>query len=229
MPSPSRRRVAVLVVASGILATAVACDDDADDGTATSAIDAAVRVEAEGCGDHAVVGGGAFVDEHLVVTVAHVVAGADEVEVVLPDRSEHEAIVVAIDRRKDLAVLDVNAEIAPLALDRMRAGARGEFVSWRGGAPTVERFEARAYVDIEGADIDGIEPSPRRGYEVKAHVEPGDSGSVLVADGKAVAVLFARSERHRDRAWAIDISEAQELLAAASEADGTPVDLGDCT
>lgn len=215
----------MLLAAAGILAAA--CGDDGP--TAGSAVDAAVRVEAEGCAPHTVVGGGAFVDEHLVVTVAHVVAGADEVEVVLPDRSEHEAIVVAIDRRKDLAVLDVNQDVPPLEIGRMRAGTRGEFVSWRGGAPMVERFVARSYVDIEGADIDGIEPSPRRGYEITADVEPGDSGAVLVSDGEAVAVVFARSEHRRDRAWAIDIAEAAELLEAAEAADGTPADLGECT
>jgi len=225
MPSAACRRVVVLLVAGGLI---VAACGDTDD-TAGSAADAAVRVEAEGCGQHTVVGGGAFVDEHLVITVAHVVAGADEVEVVLPDRSEHEAVVVAIDRRSDLAVLDVDQDVAPLALGRMRAGTRGEFVSWRSGAPIVERFVARSYVDVEGADIDGLEPSPRRAYEIRAHVEPGDSGTVLVTDGKAVAVVFARSERHRERAWAIDITEATDLIDAAEDADGTPVDLGECT
>ena len=224
MPSASRHRAAALLVACGVIATACGGDEP----TAGSVVDAAVRVEAEGCGPHTVVGGGAFVDEHLVLTVAHVVAGADEVDVVLPDRSEHEAIVVAIDRRKDLAVLDVNQDVAPLRVGRMRAGTRGEFVSWRGGAPIVERFAARSYVDIEGADIDGLEPSPRRGYEIAAHVEPGDSGAVLVADEHAVAVVFARSDRHPDRAWAIDIAEATSLLETAEHADGTPVDLGAC-
>lgn len=226
MPSIARRRVVALLTAAGVLVAG--CGDAEDDATATSALDAAVRVEATGCAERPTVGGGGFVGEHLVITVAHVVAGADEVAVVLPDRSTHDAVVVAIDRRKDLAILAVQTDIAPLALDRMRVGARGEFVSWRGDAPRSQPFVARAYVEIEGADIDGIDPSPRRGYEVAAHVEPGDSGSVLVADGKAVAVLFARSERHPDRAWAIDITEADALMAIAA-ADGAPVDLGACT
>ena len=226
MPSTAGRRFVALLTAGGV---AVAACGDADDHTAATAVEAAVRVEAEGCGDRAAVGGGGFVAEHLVITVAHVVAGATEVEVTLPDGSEHDAVVVAIDRRKDLAILEVSPDIAPLALDRMRAGARGEFVSWRDGVPTSEPFVARSYVDIEGADIDGLEPSPRRGYEVNANVEPGDSGSVLVADGKAVAVLFARSQHHRDRAWAIDITEADQLLTAAVAAEGTPADLGACT
>ena len=44
---------------------------------------ASVRVESEGCSTHPTVGGGAFVAPHRVLTVAHVIAGADDVDVVL--------------------------------------------------------------------------------------------------------------------------------------------------
>ncbi len=193
--------------------------------TAEIALDAAVRVEADGCGAHPVVGGGSFIATHRVLTVAHVVAGATEVDVVLADRSEHDAVVVAIDRQKDLAVLDVDVDTAPLPHGSMRVGARGEFVTFRSGAPATSSFTSLAFVDIHAADIDDTTLVPRRGYEVRATVEPGDSGSVLVADGRAVAVMFARSLRHADRGWSTDIAEADALLKAAGD---QAVDVGTC-
>jgi S1-C subfamily serine protease len=218
---PARRALAVLCAA----ALAGGCAGGDHRTSAEIALDASVRVEAAGCGFHPVVGGGSFVAKHRVLTVAHVVAGAAEVDVVLPDRTEHEAVVVAIDRQKDLAVLDVDVDITPLPHGSMRVGAKGEFVSWRSGLPATSTFTSLAFVDIRAADIDDTTLVPRRGYEVRAHVEPGDSGSVLVADGKAVAVMFARSTRHPDRGWSTSISEADALLRAAT---GDPVDVGTC-
>ncbi len=189
------------------------------------ALDSAVRVEAEGCRPQPAVGGGSFVGPNRVLTVAHVIAGATEVDVVLNDGTEHAATVVAIDRKKDLAVLVVNADIPSLARGSMRSGAKGQFVVWRNGSATALPFQARAFVDINASDIDHVEVGLRRGYEIVAHIEPGDSGSVLVADGKAVAIVFARSTRQPDRAWATDIAEADTLLAGAGD---TEVDVGAC-
>jgi S1-C subfamily serine protease len=218
------RRVGALAVLFGAAFTA-GCSDDDPRSHQQMALGAAVRVEAEGCGMHPVVGGGSFVAPHRVLTVAHVVAGASDIDVVLSDRSEHEAVVVAVDREKDLAVLDVNADIAPLPHGSMRVGAKGEFVTWRTGLPATSAFTSLAFVDIQANDIDDIDLVPRRGYEVRADVEPGDSGSVLVADGRAVAVMFARSTKHPDRGWATDIAEADPLLQSAND---QPVDVGNC-
>jgi len=57
----------------------------------------------------------------IIVTNAHVVKGADELKVVLNDRREFEATVVAQDEETDLAVLriDTNGEIMP----SLRVGA----------------------------------------------------------------------------------------------------------
>lgn len=208
-----------------VAALVTGCGGDDQRSNSQVAMDASVRVEAEGCGSQPVAGGGAFVAAHRVITVAHVVAGATEVEVVLPDRSEHKALVVAIDREKDLAVLDVNVDTAPLRRGSMRVGAKGEFITWRTGLPETLAFTSLAFVDIRAADIDDTEMVPRRGYEVRAAVEPGDSGSVLVADGAAVAVMFARSTQHPDRGWATDISEADSLIRTEGV---TPVDVGSC-
>lgn len=186
----------------------------------------AVRVEAHGCKDRPFVGGGSFVDDDLVLTVAHVVAGADEVEVIFADGSEHEAVVVAIDRKKDLAVLHVEAEVVPLRIGSMRNGQRGTFAAWRGDQFVSAPFLAASSKVLTVDDIDHEGAGDRRGFLVDAEIDPGDSGSALVVDGAAVAVLFARSTTDRHRAYATDIVEAVGLIDTAGE---DPVGLGACT
>ncbi len=205
--------------------TLVACGSDPGDDVEVARA-ASVRVEAEGCQLAPSVGAGAFVARNRVLTVAHVVAGSDEVDVVLSDGTEHQASVIAIDRRKDLAVLDVKADVPPLRGGRMRSGAQGTMVVWRDNAPAPLAFTTRSVVDISAADIDGTGIGLRRGYELDATVQQGDSGSVLVANGLAVGVLFARSTAATGRAWATDITEAAPLIATTTTAG---VDTGACS
>ncbi len=211
----------------------VGCGDQQD--TATGARTAAVRVEAEGCRSRPTVGAGSFVAEDRVLTVAHVVAGATDIDVTLADGTHRDARVVAIDRAKDLAILAVDADVAPLRLGTLRPGESGQFVVWRDEAPEVRAFTAASYVDINASDIDQAGSGLRKGFQIEAEVSNGDSGSVLVRDGHAVAVVFARSTSAGNRAWATDIREAAPLLHqdADGDKDGSaatdePVDLGPC-
>lgn len=188
-------------------------------------LDAAVHVEATGCRQRPTVGSGSFVDDGLVLTVAHVVAGSDEVRVELADGTTLPATVVGMDRIKDLAVLRVDHDSIPLRAGRARTGDRGEFVVWRDGKAVADDFSVITFVDIKAMDIDHTQRALRKGFQITARVDHGDSGSLLVVDDRAVGVVFARSTGADDRAWATDIQEAAPLLAAA---DGGPVDVGEC-
>ena len=150
---------------------------------------AAVRIEAEGCQSRPSIGGGSFVTPHHVLTVAHVVAGSTDIDVILSDGKEADAQVVAIDRKKDLAVLKVETTGEPLPRGTMRPGSSGIFVVWRDDDPVAKPFTARSFVDINASDIDHAGPGLRRGYQIDAEVAKGDSGSLLVHDGRAVAVF----------------------------------------
>lgn len=227
-----RRAGATLLALSALLASS--CDDDDRDGhharsdaTIDVALAAAVRVEAEGCRSKASIGAGSFVGEEQVLTVAHVVAGSDEVSVILADGSRVTAIVTAIDRDKDLAVLHVESDTTPLPRATMRPGARGTFIIYRDDEPLASPFEAISFVDIDMPSIDHDGSSSlRRGYQIEATVAKGDSGAVLVSNGVATAMVFARSTATEAKAWAVDITEADALLAGADE---SPVDVGECT
>ena len=214
---------------AALAATSTGCASrerpDATHRSTDVALAAAVRVEAVGCLAKASIGAGSFVADEKVITVAHVVAGSDQVHVVLPDGSRVDAKVVAIDRRKDLAVLDVDVETVPLRRGSMRPKARGTFVVYRDDRPVSMPFEAISFVDINAPDIDHGDSSLRRGYQLQAVVEKGDSGSVLVTDGVATGVVFARSTAAGGKAYAVDISEADTLLAGAGNSS---VDVGEC-
>ncbi|MEI8241477.1 MAG: trypsin-like peptidase domain-containing protein, partial [Actinomycetota bacterium] len=133
----------VAVAAAGLLgALATACTAGTPRSDADLALGATVRVEAEGCSMRPVVGSGSFVADQLVLTVAHVVAGAIDVDVILPDGTEKQTTVVGIDRRKDLAVLRVDAATKPLAIGTMNPRSEGSFVTWRTGIATVLPFSA---------------------------------------------------------------------------------------
>ncbi len=187
----------------------------------------AVEVEANGCGQVTKLGGGSFIAEDRVVTVAHVVAGSTELVVVSSDGRRHDATVVGIDRRKDLALLAVDENnIAPLPLATMAIGDAGEFVVFRDGRPELTHFVTRRRVGIKMDSIDEDGVTLRQGYQIEADVVPGDSGAVLVFDGAATAVLFARSRGVDGRAWATDTAEIKPLLDADT---GQPVDRGVCS
>ena len=223
------RRLAVIVVCATVALAITGCGNEDDDRVQPqaggAALTAAVQVEASGCGNTASLGAGSFLAEERVLTVAHVVAGSHTVHVVLANGKRVEATVVAIDRSKDLAVLAVDAHLSPLKLGSMRRGSTGTFVVYRNGTAMPLAFEAVAAVELNVASIDGDGSSVRSGYQLKANVEQGDSGSVLVVDGVATGVVFARSTSTGGKAWAIDIAEASDLLARR---DVAPVDVGAC-
>ena len=194
---------------------------------ARRALNAAVRVETNGCGPLARLRGGAFIAKDRVVTVAHAVAGSTDIVVVSTDGRRFDATVVGIDRQKDLALLAVDhSNIAPLPMATMAVDDAGEFVVFRQGQPQLSDFVARRHVDIKMDSIDEDGASLRRGYLIEAEVVSGDSGAVLVRDGAATAVVFARSRGVDRRAWATEITEIVPLLAADT---GEPVDRGACS
>lgn len=193
--------------------------------TQHDALAVAVRVEAQGCAATGATGAGSFIAHERVVTVAHVVAGSTSVEVVLADGRRVAAKVTGIDRAADLAILDVEESIAPLATGRMPRRATGEFVVYRDGQAVALPFRVLKYGDIQVPGYTDGGPAHRHGYELEAEVTEGDSGSVLVANGVATAVVFARSAGNRQRAWAVDIDEVAPLLAADTD---EAVDTGAC-
>jgi S1-C subfamily serine protease len=186
-----------------------------------------VFIEAEGCGLQPQRGGGAFVADNVVVTVAHVVAGSKSLIITLPDGSSAAGALVAIDRDKDLALLSVDAPgVEPLPISTMPKGSVGAFTVRRDEQAVVFSAEAVSFVDIEMQGIDTQKViTSRRGYQLVADVKQGDSGSVVVSGGMATAVIFATSTQSGGRSWATDVTEAEPLLEGLST---KAIDTGEC-
>ena len=74
-------------------------------------------------------------------------------------------------------------------------------------------------VDIKTEDIYGDGQHLRAGFELAVNVTPGDSGSVLIADGHAVAVVWARTRGTEGTTWAIDPAPIAAKLSGAISVD----------
>jgi uncharacterized membrane protein required for colicin V production len=105
------------------------------DALATSVAASTVKIEGEAC-SRIQEGSGFFVADDLVVTNAHVVAGEDDSDVVLPDGSRMDGTVVAFDPVRDLAVLRTSGADRPaLPLDAAEVGTSGGVFGHPGGGP----------------------------------------------------------------------------------------------
>ena len=173
---------------------------------------------------------GAMVEGGLVATVAHVVAGSTEIAAVAADGRTSPATVVAIDREKDLALLAVDLDLPPLSLGAPTAGVAGSYVVWRADAPAVIDTELTRLVSLTAPTIDHDSTAERMGVQIAAEVVSGDSGSVVVSGGRAVAMVFARSTQSVDRGWATDVAELSPLLSGLDPGvTPAPVDVGACS
>jgi len=185
--------------------------------------DSAVQVVAFGCSRVEVHGAGLMVADGRVATVAHVVAGADRIEV----RGIHgtaQATIVYFDPVLDVAVLEVDPRLAtPIPISTAKRGDTGTVVVYRDDTPVELPAEVQRLVDIRTADIYGMGKHIRPGYELTVDIQPGDSGSVVVVDGKAVAILWATSRQAEARSWAMRASLVADHLSAA-----TAVEHGHC-
>jgi S1-C subfamily serine protease len=144
------------------------------------------------------------VDDGLVLTAAHVVAGATSIDVSHAGRTEP-GTLVAFDPRNDLAMLLVAGDLAaPIRLGSNDGSTTGSAVVFRAGAAVALPVEVVRSVNIDTTDIYDEAKVSRPGYELRVQIEAGDSGAGVIIDGKAVAVLWSRSRERDDRAWAID-------------------------
>jgi S1-C subfamily serine protease len=165
-----------------------------------------------------------------IVTNAHVVAGADEVNVEGSDQTLR-ARVVIFDPRRDLAVLDVPGLLAPA----LRLGGdvtRGDSAAVPGfpldGPYRVVSARVRGELDARGLDIYGRERVVREIYSLATVVQPGNSGGPLLdTDGRVVGVIFAKSLEDDTTGYALTLDEAKPVLDAAASA-GARVDTGAC-
>lgn len=191
-------------------------------GCAADPPSAVVGVSVTGCAPQSEHGSGMFVEvdgqeKPLVLTSAHVVAGAREIIVTRGDAATAGRIV-AFDPDMDLAVIEVDGFGAahPWKVDSSRVdeGATGAAYVVRDGRTVSLPITVRRRVRIRTEDVYLEGETLRPGYELGAVIEAGDSGGAVVVDGRVIGVLWARSRRADDRAYAIDPVRAGDLIRA---------------
>lgn len=195
-------------------------------------------VRAGGCGPNIGFGTATLIDDTLALTAAHVVAGADRVSVIDLDGIEYEASVVWFDPDQDIAALLVPPDLgAPVDLQPTDADAieRGVVAVSRGVFD--DRIVITAdvavprHVNVATTDIYLDRDVVRPGFEVTGEIEPGDSGTMVVAAGGAVGVIWSRSNTTAGRAWAVDVPDDFRRADFRDSLDtdiDTDVDLGPC-
>ena len=202
------RRVALIAV---LVSAAVGCGESDTDSEVASDV-AVFDIRATGCGPQARVGVGTAIDDGLIVTAAHVVAGADRIGVTTRDGSNGQAVVVFIDDDLDVAALRTDVDVGEsleLRLEPVAANSAGSVsLPARGERnATIVDVEIVRPVNIRTTDIYLDDDVERHGFEVAATIESGDSGAMVVVDGRGAGIIWARSTVADDRAWAVDVPD----------------------
>ena len=165
----------------------------------------------------------------IVVTNAHVVAGADRIRVLRNDGVRLPATLVNFDPGRDLAVLRVpGIDRPPLPLADTSVGAMGAVFGHPMGQDQLRVAPAGVadLIDAVGRDIYGRSEVRRRVGVLSADLARGDSGAALITgDGQVSGVAFAIAPDRRETAYALATSE---LRAALSAPNTGAVDSGAC-
>jgi S1-C subfamily serine protease len=224
----------VTAAVAAVLFTTIGCGSEpvSEPGPDRQAISAAtMRVRADGCGPRTELGTGTVIVDGLVVTAAHVVAGAQRVEVVDRLGDTIASDVVLFDPELDVAALRPNRDVGPPVPVRAERGRQGDnglvALIAADGSVTMLEVDVLQRVTIDTTDIYRGEPVRRNGLRVAVTVAPGDSGAMVHLPGGGAGIVWSRSMETSDQAWTVDLPS--ELLdAPLRRALGTPVDTGPC-
>lgn len=157
----------------------------------------------------------------LIVTSNHVISGADQIRVVLSDRREFDAVVVATDEHSDLAVLRIDAKNLPhLDLKDSDEIEVGDLVLAIGNPFGVGKTVTSGIVSavthraVGASDLDYF-------IQTDAAINPGNSGGALVTmDGKLVginAAIYSQSGGNLGIGFAVPSNMVRVVLTAVEQ------------
>lgn len=159
------------------------------------------------------VGSGFIVStDGYVMTNAHVVDGADEVVVTLPDKREFKARIIGADKRSDVAVVKIEASGLPAVkigdVSRLKVG---EWVLAIGSPFGLENTVTAGIVSAKQRDTGDYLPF----IQTDVAINPGNSGGPLInMRGEVVGInsqIYSRSGGFMGISFAIPIDEAMRV------------------
>lgn len=189
--------------------------------------DSVVRVLSTACG-LGIEGSGWAVEPEIVVSNAHVVAGAEDTTVTTQDGVELDATPVYYAPRQDLALLRVGAALPPLPISSRRREGEGAAVLGypENGPYALEPARIGETRMTISEDSYGNGPVERTITALSGAVRSGNSGGPLVnGDGEVVGTVFAATTGGPRGGFAIPVEQVRAALKHASEA----ADTGPCT
>ena len=148
----------------------------------------------------------------FVMTNAHVVQGADDIIVTLPDRREFKGKLIGADRRTDVAIVKIEASGLPFVRigdsSRLRVG---EWVIAIGSPFGLENTVTAGIVSAKARETGEFLPF----IQTDVAVNPGNSGGPLInMRGEVVGInsqIFTTSGAYAGISFAIPIDEAMRV------------------
>ncbi len=150
----------------------------------------------------------------VILTNAHVVAGADEVNVKLADRREFKAKVIGSDKLSDVAVLKIDEKDLPTVTIGQPSKARvGEWVLAIGAPYGFENSVTAGIISAKSRSL------PDEGYvpflQTDVAINPGNSGGPLFnLNGEVIGInsqIYSRSGGYQGLSFAIPIDVAMKV------------------
>lgn len=153
----------------------------------------------------------------FVMTNAHVVDGADQVMVTLPDKREFKARIVGSDKRTDVAVVKIEATGLPAVkigdVNRLKVG---EWVMAIGSPFGLENTVTAGIVSAKQRDTGDYLPF----IQTDVAINPGNSGGPLInMRGEVVGInsqIYSRSGGFMGISFAIPIDEAVRVVSSCA-------------
>jgi len=157
----------------------------------------------------------------VVVTNNHVIAGAEQITVVLNDRREFAARILLADERSDIAVLQlegVEESLPVLAIDAVEEQQVGDLVLAIGNPFGVGQTVTNGIISALNRTETGISDSGSF-IQTDAAINPGNSGGPLVdMDGDVIGIntaIFSRSGSSSGVGFAVPASMVQRVVDSA--------------
>ena len=140
-------------------------------------------------------GSGVIVDasKGLIITNAHVIDGADEINVTLEDKRQLEAEIVGTDKKTDIALIQVSARgLKELKLARANDVKVGDYVIAVGNPFGLSHSVTSGIVSALGRDRGGSRDGYQDFIQTDASINPGNSGGALVnSKGELIGINSA--------------------------------------
>ena len=150
----------------------------------------------------------------VIITNAHVVDGAQEVDVKLTDKREFRAKVVGVDKRSDVAVIKIDAKNLPVVrLGNPAESQVGEWVLAIGSPFGFENTATAGIVSAKSRNLPGDSYVPF--IQTDVAVNPGNSGGPLFnARGEVIGInsqIYSGSGGYQGLSFAIPMDVVNKV------------------